>query len=137
MGLDQLDDSVTVGIYCIKNVDSNKYYVCKTKDGIKRRAVNHEHRLNEGKHSNFYLQNDWHKYGEESFEVEVLETCSEGELDERHIHWVKELDAFSDGYNIIDPNEHSKGMSKDKNIDRERKKLSNSFYQLAESSKGT
>ena len=39
------------------------------------------------------------KYGIENFSFEIVELCSEEELDEREIYWIKYYDSYNNGYN--------------------------------------
>jgi len=67
------------GVYCIKNLINGKIYVGSSKnmrlrfDGL---VAGHKTLLNEHSHKNIYLQVDWNKYGEESFELKAIEYVS-------------------------------------------------------------
>jgi group I intron endonuclease len=56
--------------------------------GIKRRIVEHSRKLRNGKHVNAHLQSAWDKYGEESFECFVIESCQDVSLDARENFWM-------------------------------------------------
>lgn len=60
-------------IYTITNTVSNTIYVGQTICGTFRRWNQHKHRLNQGTHTNPYLQNAWNKYGASAFEFAILE----------------------------------------------------------------
>lgn len=61
------------GIYKIKNLKSNKIYIGSSVK-LKNRIRSHFYRLKTRTHNNHYLQKSYDKHGEESFEVEILET---------------------------------------------------------------
>jgi group I intron endonuclease len=56
-----------------------------------------------GKHGNDCLQHSFNKHGEHCFLFSVIETVEHDALDEREVHWISKLDAFScgNGYNIM------------------------------------
>lgn len=66
-------------IYGIKNRLDNKIYVGQTRS-LKKRWPTHLSYLKNNKHSNPHLQNAWNKYGEESFDLVVLEIVDDPEL---------------------------------------------------------
>ena len=86
------------GIYMIRNVVNGKVYVGKSFD-IKKRWANHRYELNKGIHVNNHLQSAWNKYGEDSFEFSIIEECSEDELSNKEIYWIKKMNAYRNGYN--------------------------------------
>lgn len=86
------------GIYMIRNVVNGKVYVGKSFD-IEKRWANHRYELNKGIHVNNHLQSAWNKYGEGNFEFSIIEECSEDELNNREIYWIKTLDTYHNGYN--------------------------------------
>jgi group I intron endonuclease len=57
------------GIYYIKNIVSNKFYIGSTQN-LKARKYYHFNRLKNNKHPNSYLQNAWNKHGASSFVFE-------------------------------------------------------------------
>lgn len=65
-----------VGIYKITNIVNRKAYIGKSKD-IEFRIITHFSKLRNNKHYNAYLQRSFNKYGEDSFQVEILEECYE------------------------------------------------------------
>ena len=68
----------TWGVYAIINSESKKIYVGSTKN-IKKRIKGHYYDLLKNRHNNSYLQNSFNKYGEESFEIFILEVCIFGD----------------------------------------------------------
>lgn len=86
------------GIYLIKNKLNGKCYVGQSIDieaRWKQHIIDSKNKCNQAIHKAIS------KYGKENFEFSVLEECSADELDEREIHWIKELDTFNSnsGYN--------------------------------------
>lgn len=90
------------GIYCIRNLVTNKVYIGKSKN-IYKRIHQHIYDLkNNRKHENPYLQNSWNKYGRKSFEYFVLEFLEENEelVAKRELYWMKKYDSLNKGYNL-------------------------------------
>lgn len=88
------------GIYAIRNTINGKVYVGSALD-IRTRWYSHRCCLNKGTHGNQHLQWAWKKYGAEAFCFDVLEEESDpDQLLLREAHWIDELDALTDGYNI-------------------------------------
>ena len=87
------------GIYSIKNLINNQYYIGQAVD-IKRRWRREKYELNcEEQAWNLHLQRAWNKYGAENFEFSVVELCSQEQLDEREKFWILFYDAYHNGYN--------------------------------------
>jgi group I intron endonuclease len=72
-------DKVMIGIYKIRNIINDKFYIGSAKD-IKRRWRRHKCGLRGNKHENLVLQRAWNKYGEENFVFEIVEICEMKEL---------------------------------------------------------
>lgn len=89
------------GIYKIENLINGKIYIGQSKQ-IRQRWSEHKKELRRNKHTNEYLQRAWNKYGEENFKHEVLEFCSEDQLDERECYYIDLYDAMNPqfGYNL-------------------------------------
>ncbi len=85
-----------IGIYCILNKVNNKKYYGSSKD-ILNRFKRHKRDLMNGVHHNIHLQRSWDKYGEESFEFNIILGCSEDEL---LLIEQEYLDDNNDGFNI-------------------------------------
>jgi len=59
-------------IYAIKCKKNNKIYIGLSCD-FEQRMYSHFCTLNNGKHTNEQLQKDYNRYGEESFEIYIIE----------------------------------------------------------------
>lgn len=81
------------GIYKITNKENGKVYIGQ--------ATNLERRLSEHKRKRFVPIDMWiNVLGVEAFDFEILEECSNDELDEREQEYVKMYDANHIGYNF-------------------------------------
>ena len=89
------------GIYKIENLVNHKMYIGQSHK-IKRRWSDHKKVLRKGKNKNHLLQDDWDIYGESNFVFEVLELCSDEELDEKEQYYIKKYNTFNSdqGYNL-------------------------------------
>ncbi len=90
------------GIYCIKNLANNKYYIGSTKTSFSIRKNKHLRLLRKNKHYNEHLQNAWNYYGEENFSFEILIICEPNECEK---YEGKTIELYSSnkrkfGYNI-------------------------------------
>jgi hypothetical protein len=111
-----LEDSsqVTGQIYLITNTKANKKYVGQTLShrknrkkyrpfGIIGRFNDHisEAVCNTKKKQCTYLNNAIRLYGKESFQVELLHTCSKDELDHYETYYIKQYNTlYPNGYNL-------------------------------------
>ena len=88
------------GIYTIRNKVNGKIYIGQAID-IKDRWKDHRKRLNGGYHVNKHLQRSWDKYGEESFEFNILLECEESQLNTLEEYYIFELMTYDKrvGYN--------------------------------------
>lgn len=79
----------SIGIYCIHNIENNKYYVGQTGESFHKRMIRHQNALKNNTHANEYLQHAYNKYGSEAFEFNVIEVCNDinllPELEEKYI----------------------------------------------------
>lgn len=67
------------GVYAIVNLCNQKLYVGSTTTSFHRRWLSHQRLLRQGRHENSILQRAWNKYGPDSFDIVILETCSKVE----------------------------------------------------------
>lgn len=90
-------EDVAMCIYQIKHIASNKKYVGQTTRTIKARWADHC-RTHSGCEK---LSRAIKKYGKEAFEITVIEICETiDQLNEREVHWIKELNSITHGYNL-------------------------------------
>lgn len=92
-----------MGIYCIYNIVTHKFYIGSTNDFMDRRTE-HFCNLVKNKHTNGRLRNSFNKYGRNAFAFLLIEHCPEDKLIEReqfyldkYLCWKPEI-----GYNISD-----------------------------------
>ena len=87
-------------IYKAVNKINGHTYVGQTIRGVDCRWRQH---CNIAKHSSTTtLSYAIRKYGEGAFRLEMLEECSESNLNEREIFWIKHLGTYKDGYNCTE-----------------------------------
>lgn len=88
------------GIYIIKNISNDKAYIGQSSN-ISKRIHQHKYYLNNGVHSNPYLQNAWNKYGKENFVFETLEICNICDLDDYEKYFISLRNSlYPNGYNL-------------------------------------
>jgi len=90
------------GIYAILNKINGKRYVGSSKDVYYRWSESHLPTLKNGNHHNNHLKHAWKKYGEQSFEFQVIEECSVDDLLIREGYWIEHFRSWEReyGYNI-------------------------------------
>ncbi|MDP4180406.1 MAG: DUF2087 domain-containing protein [Bacillota bacterium] len=97
---------IEAGVYQIRNTQNNKTFIVATPN---LKTMNGRHiELKRGGHRNKLLQEDWNKYGEEAFVLEVLEVLEEPEegffdrkeeLKKLEKKWLEKLQPFGEkGY---------------------------------------
>ena len=69
-------------IYKIQNLKNNKYYIGST-NSFKTRKRQHISDLNNSRHHNYKLQEDWDIHGENNFKFSVLERITKSKQYER------------------------------------------------------
>lgn len=94
------------GVYMIKNTLNGHFYIgsSSSKYYIYNRIINHRRDLLRGMHCNKYLQRAFIKYGEDVFEVIILEECKPNDCIIREQYWI---DLLSPKYNLL----HKAGSS--------------------------
>lgn len=92
---------MTSGVYCIRNIISGKIYIGSSVN-IEFRWLNHQSGLKNNKHHSIHLQQSWNKYGENNFELTLLEICPTDMLIIREQAWINYYDSSNQesGYNI-------------------------------------
>lgn len=83
-----------IGIYKITNSITNKSYIGQSID-IERRIEDHKFR-----NSNSLIHLIIQQYGWDNFTYEILEECSQQELNEKEIKWINFYNSFENGYNL-------------------------------------
>lgn len=79
-------------IYKITNLINNKVYI-----GMTTRMV--ETRWKEHLRGTQLIDNAIAEYGQDNFQIETIEECSEEEIDNREIYWINYYNSFTNGYN--------------------------------------
>lgn len=90
------------GIYKITNTINNKIYIGQSVR-IKDRWNEH---CNPSPNKHSIISQAIKKYGKENFTFEVIEECSQDQLDEREVFWIKYYNSFEDGYNLTRGGSH-------------------------------
>lgn len=98
------------GIYCFENKIDGKKYIGKSID-LRKRILDHINSLRRNKDDCTYLQNAWNKYGEENFDVFIVEECNSENLLEYEKYYISELSTKRpNGYNLTDGGDGSHGF---------------------------
>lgn len=91
------------GIYQIRNIENNKIYIGSSMD-IEQRWSGHKSELKRNKHHSFKLQEDWNKYGENKFVLEMLievdDETTRDELSTIEQKYIDEYNPIENGYNV-------------------------------------
>ncbi|OZA06759.1 MAG: hypothetical protein B7X95_01400 [Methylophilaceae bacterium 17-44-8] len=87
------------GIYRIKNLSDNKFYIGSAKN-LKLRWFDHRKLLRKNAHFNFHLQRAWNLHGESSFEFECIEFCEFEKLIEREQNYLDKYYHLNVLYNL-------------------------------------
>ena len=87
--MNSLSNSLHVmGVYKILNTINGKFYIGSSIDVCKR-VRKHIGLLRGNRHKNPYLQNDWNVYGEDKFEINIVEIVSdENMLRDREAYYI-------------------------------------------------
>jgi group I intron endonuclease len=84
-----------IGIYKITNRINGKSYVGQ--------SINMEKRFKEHLYKqDAYIDRAIHKYGKDNFNFEILEQCSQEDLNEKERYYINKLNTKQKGYNIAD-----------------------------------
>jgi len=97
------------GIYKITNSDNGKVYIGQSVNVFKRVNI-HRTNLRRGVHGNNHLQLSWNKYGEDSFQFEIVEFCEEELLNSKECSWIAFYNSADkhNGYNSMIPDPEAK-----------------------------
>jgi group I intron endonuclease len=129
------------GIYGIRNLANGKLYIGYAKD-IFGRWKRHIYDLVNNRHDNEHLQRAWNFYGEEYFEMFIVEECKECDLRKNERYFIKLLNTKSpNGYNLNDGGEGGLNPSEEtRNKQREagkgRKHSQEEKTKISEANKG-
>lgn len=123
---------ILCGVYSIHNNVSKKHYVGSSKNIAIRYRKGHLSALHRGNHTAYKLQFAWNKYGEQKFELLVLQICRISNLRKFEIKWIKKLDSFHNGYNSNElgsgPNEYTIQRIREANARPERIELARKVF---------
>ena len=88
-------------IYKISNDINDKLYIGQTTKTIEERFAAHcrdSQRENAGCY-NYHIYRAMRKYGIEHFHIELIEECSEKQLNRKEIYYIKKFNSYHNGYN--------------------------------------
>lgn len=86
-------------IYKITNKINNKIYVGKTLSSIEKRFEEHKKDSSRKRNEKRPLYDAMNKYGQDNFEISLIEEVPIQQLTEREIYWINKLDSYHYGYN--------------------------------------
>ncbi len=95
------------GVYVIQCKINGRMYIGSSKN-LKERFNRHKDLLEKGIHHCADLQIDYNKYGNENFEIKVLEYCDEANARKRELEYIDALNIKKFGYNTYD---HKKSIN--------------------------
>lgn len=81
-------------IYKITNDINKKVYIGMTTRNVELRWKEHL------RHSSQLIDAAIQQLGKEHFKIEVIEECSEEEVDDKEIYWIKFYNSYEEGYNV-------------------------------------
>lgn len=94
-------DKKEKGIYSIHCIENDKYYIGQTIDSFENRWWSSQSSLRGGYYHLKELQEDWDKYGESSFDFEIIHILKEGEnIDDLEVHYIELYKNNHQCYNI-------------------------------------
>lgn len=97
-----MNEEKVCGIYYIRNNINKKVYIGQSLDVYGTRKKNHFRGLKNNRHFNHLLNEDWKIYGEENFSHGIIEECSQEDLDDLEIYYIKYFKThyINGGYNL-------------------------------------
>lgn len=90
---------IITGIYKITCTTNSKFYIGSSND-IKRRWTEHKCNLRKNRHCNPKLQNCWNKYGEASFQFDIIEHVDINSLHIKEQDWLDNTKAYKQGIGL-------------------------------------
>jgi hypothetical protein len=97
---------VSMGVYQLRNKENGKLFI-ESANNLKSRELTLRMALDDGRHPNKMLQEDWKKHGPAAFEYSVLEEIEvepdapaaekKRRLDEMKLLWLEEKEPFGEG----------------------------------------
>lgn len=87
-----------IGIYKISFLNSDRYYIGQSIN-IKNRIKYHKSNLKSDKHYNKKLQRTYNKYGVNSMSFEILENCTQQELNKLELFYINKYNSYHNGLN--------------------------------------
>lgn len=106
-----MEDKKIIGVYKIKNVLTDKYYIGYSQD-INKRFKTHKNQLNRDKHPNIILQRSYNKYGIENFNFEIIDICeTKKEACEKELEYLSNIEIRRFLYNMHYNNEGGDTLS--------------------------
>lgn len=85
-----------IGIYKITNKINGKVYIGQSID-IERRWKEH---IQRDRTNTSLIHLAIIKYGKDNFDFDIIEECSQSELNEKEQYWIKYYNSFENGYNL-------------------------------------
>lgn len=91
-------------IYKATNIQNNKVYIGQTIRSLEERIYYHYYRAkNELDITHTHFINAIRKYGENSFQWEIIDTAeNQDELNEKEKHWIQYYNSINEGYNMCE-----------------------------------
>lgn len=111
MEIDKTISKDMIGIYEIYNKINNKRYIGQSTH-LRVRLLKHLNFLRKNKHQNKHLQTSWNKYGEDKFEIHILELCAVEDLDKKEDYYINKYKSNKKeyGYNYRIDNKTNRGL---------------------------
>lgn len=129
-----------IGIYYLKSVKKNFYYIGKSVD-INRRRIRHYSELRNKKHSNLKLQRHFDKYGETDLIYGIFECLSysnndiesiKKELLRLEIEYIIKYDSFQNGFNLTKGGDGLGGLGRKFSLKNVKTKEEKEFNSISE-----
>lgn len=120
--------NILCGIYKITCLENNKIYIGSS-NNIYKRWREHKNQLNNNKHCNIYLQNEWNLFGSNKFKFEIICTCNEKDrfmLEQDYLDKYLPFNRNGNGYNI----QESSSYKKEPNIKIYKCKSNEDYYMI-------